>query len=121
MVTAKQSQTLTPNPELYLLGHSYDEERRLKKQAEELRQESARMFDRIGIEKGSRAIDLGCGPQGVLDLLSERVGATGHVTGFERNRESLATARRFVADRSVAECHATRRGRYRDQASGSQF
>ena len=74
MVTAEQSQILTPNPELYLLGHSYDEERRLKKQAEELRQESARMFDRIGIEKGSRAIDLGCGPQGVLDLLSERVG-----------------------------------------------
>ena len=79
MVTAKQSQTLTPNPELYLLGHSYDEERRLKKQAEELRQESARLFDRIGVQEGSRAIDLGCGPQGVLDLLSERVGATGHV------------------------------------------
>ena len=101
MVTAKQSQTLTPNPELYLLGHSYDEERRLKRQAEELRQESARLFDRIGVQEGSRAIDLGCGPQGVLDLLSERVGATGHVTGVERNRESLATARRFVADRAL--------------------
>ena len=62
------------NQRLYLLGHSADEERRLSKQAEELRQESARLFDRIGMEEGSRAIDLGCGPQGVLDLLSERVG-----------------------------------------------
>src|SRR6516165_4587096 len=95
MVAAEQNQRL------YLLGHSYDEERRLSRQAEELRQESARLFDRIGVQEGSRAIDLGCGPQGVLDLLSERVGATGHVTGVERNRESLATARRFVADRAL--------------------
>src|SRR6516165_10932739 len=95
MVAAEQNQTL------YLLGHSYDEERRLSRQAEELRQESARLFDRIGVQEGSRAIDLGCGPQGVLDLLSERVGATGHVTGVERNRESLATARRFLADRAL--------------------
>jgi len=101
MVTAKQSQRLTPNPELYLLGHSYAEERRLKKQAEELRQESARMFDRIGIEKGSRAIDLGCGPQGVLDLLSERVGPAGQVVGVERDRGSVAEAERFVADRAL--------------------
>ena len=101
MVTAKQSQTLTPNPELYLLGHSYDEERRLKQQAEELRQESARMFDRIGIEKGSRAIDLGCGPQGVLDILSERVGPAGQVVGVERDRGSVAEAERFVADRAL--------------------
>jgi ubiquinone/menaquinone biosynthesis C-methylase UbiE len=101
MVTAEQSQTVTPNPELYLLGHSYDEERRLKKQAEELRQESARMFDRIGIEKGNRAIDLGCGPQGVLDLLSERVGPAGQVVGVERDRGSVAEARRFVADRAL--------------------
>ena len=101
MATTERSQTLTPNAQLYLLGHSYDEERRLKRQAEELRQESARLFDRIGVQEGSRAIDLGCGPQGVLDLLSERVGATGHVTGVERSRESLATARRFVADRAL--------------------
>ena len=100
MATTAQSQTLTPNAQLYLLGHSYDEERRLKRQAEELRQESARLFDRIGIEKGSRAIDLGCGPQGVLDLLSERVGPTGHVVGIERDQGALAAAKRFVADRA---------------------
>lgn len=85
-------------PERYLLGHSQEEERRLMTQAEELRQESARFFDRIGVEPGSRAIDLGCGPQGVLDLLSERVGPAGCVVGIERNRESAAAAKRFVAD-----------------------
>jgi len=37
----------------------------------------------------------------VLDLLSERVGSTGHVIGIERNRDSVAMARRFVADRAL--------------------
>jgi SAM-dependent methyltransferase len=37
----------------------------------------------------------------VLDLLSERVGPTGRVVGIERNRESVAFARRFVADRPL--------------------
>ena len=85
----------------YLLGHRAEEELRLKRQATELRDESARLFDRIGLGSGDRAIDLGCGPQGVLDLLSERVGPSGRVIGFERNSESTATAKRFVADRAL--------------------
>jgi ubiquinone/menaquinone biosynthesis C-methylase UbiE len=92
---------LLRHAEPYLLGHSQAEERRLRTQAEDLREESARLFDRIGISTGSRAIDLGCGPQGVLDLLAERVGSTGHVFGVERNRESVAIAKRFVADRAL--------------------
>jgi SAM-dependent methyltransferase len=86
---------------LYLLGHSENEEIRLRKQAEELRPESAWFFDRIVLSSGSRAIDLGCGPQGVLDLLSERVGPSGHVICIERNGASVAIARRFVADRGL--------------------
>ena len=84
----------------YLLGHSQVEERRLRMQAEELREESASLFDRIGICAGSRAIDLGCGPHGVLDLLSERVGATGQVIGVEQDAGSVRIARRFIADRA---------------------
>ena len=71
MVSVERNQELQRQAEQYLLGHSEEEELRLRRQAEELRQESARLFDRIGIGAGSRAIDLGCGPQGVLDLLSE--------------------------------------------------
>jgi len=85
----------------YLLGHSEEEELRLTRQADELRPESARLFDRTGVCVGSRAIDLGCGPRGVLDVLSERVGPTGHVIGIERNRESVVLAKRFVADREL--------------------
>jgi SAM-dependent methyltransferase len=96
-----QSQELQQQGEQYLLGHSEAEERRLRRQAAELRQESAWLFDRIGLGVGSRAIDLGCGPQGVLDLLSDRVGPTGHVIGIERNRKFAAMAKFFVADRGL--------------------
>jgi len=85
----------------YLLGHSEDEELRLRRQAEELKPESAWLLDQTGLRAGDRAIDLGCGPQGVLDLLSERVGTTGSVIGIEKSDQSVAIARRFVADRKL--------------------
>src|SRR6516165_6838554 len=101
MVSVERNQELQRQAEQYLLGHSEEEELRLRRQAEELRQESARLFDRMGIGAGSRAIDLGCGPQGVLDLLSERVGSTGHVTGIDTNPESVAMAQRFVDEQAL--------------------
>jgi SAM-dependent methyltransferase len=85
----------------YLLGHSEDEELRLRRQAEELRRESAWLFDQMKLAAGDRVIDVGCGPQGVLDLLSERVGLNGSVIGIERNEQSVAMAKRFVADRKL--------------------
>ena len=101
MASLEQNQESRLQAQPYLLGYSEDEGLRLRRQAGELRQESAWLFDRISLGAGSRAIDLGCGPQGVLDLLSERVGSTGHVIGIERNRDSVAMARRFVADRAL--------------------
>jgi SAM-dependent methyltransferase len=101
MVSVERNQELRLQGQQYLLGHNEDEELRLRRQAEELQQESAWLFDRIGLGAGSRTIDLGCGPQGVLDLLSERVGPTGQVIGIERNRESVALAKRYVADRGL--------------------
>src|SRR5215831_18214948 len=101
MISAEQNQELRLQAQPYLLGYSEAEELRLRRQGAELRPESGWLFDRIGLAAGSWAIDLGCGPQGVLDLLSERVGSTGRVIGVERNRESVAMAKRFVADRGL--------------------
>jgi tRNA A58 N-methylase Trm61 len=42
------------------------------------------MLDRIAINCGSRAVDFGCGPIGIMNLLSERVGSDGVVIGIER-------------------------------------
>ena len=101
MRSASANQLLRRRSQQYLLGHSKREQRRLRRQAEELRQESAWLFDRLDLRSGGRALDLGCGPQGVLDLLAERVGPTGHVLGIDRNYESVAAARQFAACRAL--------------------
>jgi SAM-dependent methyltransferase len=43
------------------------------------------MLDRIPIVPGSRAVDVGCGPIGIVSLLSERVDPDGIVIGVERD------------------------------------
>lgn len=88
--------------DVYLLGRSRAEEERLRKQVQELAGEARWLLDQLHIQKGARVLDLGCGPQGVLDLLSERVGSQGTVVGLERSDTFIASARKFVADRQLA-------------------
>jgi ubiquinone/menaquinone biosynthesis C-methylase UbiE len=85
----------------YYLGYSSMEQQRLRRQAEELAGESAALLDGIGVSPGWTALDIACGPQGCLDLLSERVGTTGSVVGIELNAEAVELATRFVADRGL--------------------
>jgi len=56
--------------DVYLLGHAAAEEERLGRQAQELAPESCALLDQSGLRPGDRAIDIGCGPQGILELLS---------------------------------------------------
>jgi hypothetical protein len=61
-------------------GDQPAERDRLRRQSEELRADSAALLDRVGVERGWDAIDLGCGQSGIIDLLAERVGPEGNVT-----------------------------------------
>ncbi len=61
----------------------------LLEQCELHRMEAELLFDRIGVDAGWRALDLGCGPPGVLDILAERVGTAGSVVGLNRERRVL--------------------------------
>ena len=89
-------------PDPYLLGYRQTEQERLARQARELAHESAWLFDQIGVREGWRVVEIGCGPQGCLGLLSERVGATGRVVGVERSAEQVESARQFVAASRLA-------------------
>jgi SAM-dependent methyltransferase len=80
----------------YLLGYRQAEQERLERQALELAPESSWLLDQIGIRPGSRVVEIGCGPRGCLDLLSERVGTNGKVIGVERSAEQVERARKFV-------------------------
>ena len=100
---------------VYALGTSPAERDRLRRQSEELRAHSAALLDRVGVERGWNAIDLGCGPSGIIDLLAERVGPDGHVTGLDVNPANVALARAFadehgLANADIAEGDARRTG-----------
>jgi SAM-dependent methyltransferase len=93
---------MTDSMPTYALGHSPAERDRLRRQAAELRGDSEALLDRVGLPAGGSAIDLGCGPEGILDLLAERAGPAGRVTGLDLNPASVAQARRLVAERGYA-------------------
>jgi SAM-dependent methyltransferase len=85
----------------YILGYRRAELERLQRQAEQLRGESALLFDEVGITDGARVLEIGCGPRGCLDLLGARVGQSGHVVGVELNPELAALAQAFVAANGI--------------------
>ena len=85
----------------YVFGGNQNELERLLGQAEDLKPESTWLLDQAGIEMGWRVADIGCGPIGVLDLLSERVGPTGTVIGVEREPRFAAMARAEISKRGL--------------------
>jgi ubiquinone/menaquinone biosynthesis C-methylase UbiE len=86
---------------VYPLGSSRGESTRLQRQAEELAADSAVLLDRVGLLAGQSAIDLGCGPRGVLDLLAERVAPAGRVVGLDSDPAHAAMAAEFAAGRGL--------------------
>lgn len=85
----------------YSLGVDDAERARLLAQCAMHRAEAGLLLDRIGVRPGDRALDLGCGPLGVLDLLAERVGVGGRVVGLDREIRYLAIARRELDARGL--------------------
>jgi SAM-dependent methyltransferase len=86
---------------VYALGSSPGESTRLQRQAEELAADSAALLDRVGLRPGQSAIDLGCGPRGILDLLAERATPAGRVVGLDADPAHTAMAAQFVAERGL--------------------
>jgi ubiquinone/menaquinone biosynthesis C-methylase UbiE len=98
--------------EQYVLGYRQAEQERLQQQALQLADESSWMFDQIGLAADASVVEIGCGPRGCLELLSERVGPAGRVVGVERSEDAVSLARKFIEQRAlhnVAVLHADAR------------
>jgi SAM-dependent methyltransferase len=85
----------------YLLGNSPDERERLLRQGELFGEQARWLLDRIDIRPGWRALEVGCGPLGILDLLAERVGSGGAVVGLDRDRQMRDWAQLSLAERGL--------------------
>jgi len=99
---AKKAKAVKSKTDPYLLGRNRNEVERLRKQVQELHGEARWLLDRLRITRGAKAIDLGCGPQGIVDLLSEYVGPRGSVVGLEKSDDFVATAKQFVKEKGLA-------------------
>jgi ubiquinone/menaquinone biosynthesis C-methylase UbiE len=90
-----------PTGHQYILGADDGEHQRLIAQCEIHRPEAERLFERLEISLGQRVLDVGCGPLGVLDLLSARVGPTGEVVGLDNELRMIEFAERNLAQRGL--------------------
>ena len=85
----------------YVLGGTRTEQQRLLSQAEDYQPHTRSLLANIKIQRGWRVVDIGCGPIGILDLLSESVGPEGEVVGLEREPRFVEMARLEVAKRRL--------------------
>ena len=86
---------------VYSLGSNPGESARLLRQADELAPDSRALLDRVGLLPGHSALDLGCGPRGILELLAGRVSPGGRVVGIDADPAHAAMAAEFAADRGL--------------------
>jgi ubiquinone/menaquinone biosynthesis C-methylase UbiE len=87
---------------VYALGRSTGESARLQRQSDELRPQSVALLDQIGLKPGQAALDLGCGPRGIIDLLSAAVSPGGRAVGLDADPAHVAMAREYAGQRDLA-------------------
>ncbi len=85
----------------YALGASRPERQRLLAQAEQLSPLTEQLLDQVGLAPGTRAVDIGCGPLGILHLLRQRVGNAGQVMGLDVDPVMIECARQVVIERRL--------------------
>jgi SAM-dependent methyltransferase len=90
---------------VYALGADTDEAARLRRQSAELQPEARALLARLGelgLRPGQTALDLGCGPRGVLDLLADAVGPAGRAVGLDADPAHVAAARQYAFSQGLA-------------------
>jgi SAM-dependent methyltransferase len=82
-----------PDPaQAYALGADIEERARLIRQSDELRPEAEALLAATGLRPGDAALDLGCGPRGILGLLAAVVSPGGRVVGLDADAGHVAAA-----------------------------
>ncbi len=77
--------TTERNSSSYILGQTEEEARRLQDQARRTEAETRAVLTRVGLGKGAKCLDVGCGAGDVMKLMAEHVGLEGAVTGLDLN------------------------------------
>src|ERR1700677_592744 len=100
--TTMTTATAPDAAEVYALGSNPAESARLRRQSEGRRPQTHELPGRTGLAPGQSALDLGCGPSGILDLLSVAVFPGGRVTGLDADLAHTTMARQYASERGLA-------------------
>lgn len=82
-------------------AHSGSERERLIRQADTFAADASWLLEQAEVRPGWRCADIGCGPLGIINLLSERVGAAGEVVGVENDPQAIVKTQEVVAARGL--------------------
>jgi SAM-dependent methyltransferase len=88
--------------DVYALGSDTAESARLQRQSDELLPEAVALIDKIGLHAGQSAIDVGCGPSGIVALLAEAAGQSGRTVGLDANPGHIARVRELIAQAGLS-------------------
>jgi ubiquinone/menaquinone biosynthesis C-methylase UbiE len=94
---------------------------RLRIQSEALEFDNAVLLDRIGVARGWRCLDLGCGPGGIVEPLSRRVGPEGRVTGLDADAVFVEHARAVARSRGLDNVEFVHADAYRSALPPGSF
>jgi SAM-dependent methyltransferase len=87
---------MSPTTGEYLLAGTPAEVERLRVQARTWEPEAEIMLNEMGVERGWRCIDVGCGPMGIIGPLARRTGHTGVVVALDNDPVQLQAARQYA-------------------------
>lgn len=105
----------------YPIARRAGEIERLRIQAAAMEFDAGVMLDRIGVGPGWQCLDLGCGPGGIVPLLSARVGPTGRVVGLDTDPVLLEAARASVEAESRSNVELVEGDAYRSGLAPDTF
>ena len=85
----------------YVLGNLQSEIGRLEMQASVFAPISMQALQKVGIRKGMRCIDIGCGSGSVTRAMAEIVGNEGHVVGVDLDEKYLDYCRSISTNDNI--------------------
>ena len=86
----------------YLLANQPSELERLRLQSLVWEPSGRQLLSKLDGGSGGRALDVGCGAMGWLRILSEWVGPSGQVVGFDIDESMLKAARSLLEEEGIA-------------------
>jgi SAM-dependent methyltransferase len=105
----------------YPIARRAGEIERLRVQAAAMEFDAGVMLDRIGVRPGWHCLELGCGPGGILHLLSSRVGPAGRVVGLDADPVMLEAARTWLRAEGLQNVDLVEADAYRTSLPADAF